>query len=244
MGTSGDTTNKKAKLSLAVLLGIASDTTIAAAAAAAAAAATCPPSMHIVEGQCTIGTAYKWITQPTTIEECCSLCAADAGKCSGFTLRNDTASRTSPGKVTCSLKTGPLGRTRPGCIASGSVAPLPPPPSPSPPPPSPSPPKPPPASGLTVSDMLLGVGGAVPVLQRNTAVSIWGTAVPGAVVKVELVGNGDLFTATADSKGNWITFGETVLCAGQSNMGMQVGPSVRKFDADNATAENAASVLY
>lgn len=144
--------------------------------------------MHIVEGQCTIGTAYKWITQPTTIEECCSLCAADAGKCSGFTLRNDTASRTSPGKVTCSLKTGPLGRTRPGCIASGSVAPLPPPPSPSPPPPSPSPPKPPPASGLTVSDMLLGVGGAVPVLQRNTAVSIWGTAVPGAVVKVELVG--------------------------------------------------------
>ena len=109
-------------------------------------------------------------------------------------------------------------------------------------------------------------------------------------VAVRCVGrNGDLFAATADSRGNWITylppqqaawnrtltisstsgssgsgsssssssnnvrsetlsipvsFGETVLCAGQSNMGMQVGPSVRGFDADNATAENAASVLY
>jgi hypothetical protein len=30
----------------------------------------------------------------------------------------------------------------------------------------------------------------------------------------------------------------------QSNMGMQVGPSVRGFDMDNATAENAASVRY
>ena len=40
-----------------------------------------------------------------------------------------------------------------------------------------------------------------------------------------------------------VSFGETVLCVGQSNMGMEVGPSVRGFDADNATAENAASVL-
>ena len=30
----------------------------------------------------------------------------------------------------------------------------------------------------------------------------------------------------------------------QSNMGMQVGPSVRGFDMDNATAENAATALY
>lgn len=112
----------------------------------------------------------------------------------------------------------------------------------------------------------------------------------GACAQCIVCRNGDLFTATADSKGNWVTylppqvaawnrtlavsssssggggssgsnirggerfqsatlsipvsFGETVLCAGQSNMGMQVGPSVRKFDADNATAENAASVLY
>jgi len=41
-----------------------------------------------------------------------------------------------------------------------------------------------------------------------------------------------------------VSFGETILCVGQSNMGMQVGPSERAFDADNATAENAASVLY
>merc|ERR1712176_1673877 len=41
-----------------------------------------------------------------------------------------------------------------------------------------------------------------------------------------------------------VSFGETLLCVGQSNMGMQVGPSERAFDADNATAENAASVLY
>ena len=41
-----------------------------------------------------------------------------------------------------------------------------------------------------------------------------------------------------------VSFGEAVLCVGQSNMGMQVGPSVRGFDADNATAENTASVRY
>jgi hypothetical protein len=41
-----------------------------------------------------------------------------------------------------------------------------------------------------------------------------------------------------------VSFGETVLCAGQSNMGMQVGPSERAFDADNATAESAATVRY
>ena len=34
---------------------------------------------------------------------------------------------------------------------------------------------------------------------------------------------------------------ECLCIQGQSNMGMQVGPSVRGFDADNATAEGAAS---
>ena len=38
-----------------------------------------------------------------------------------------------------------------------------------------------------------------------------------------------------------VSFGEVLLCVGQSNMGMQVGPSERKFDADNATAEAAAA---
>jgi len=38
-----------------------------------------------------------------------------------------------------------------------------------------------------------------------------------------------------------VSFGEVILCAGQSNMGMQVGPSERAFDADNATAESAAA---
>lgn len=41
-----------------------------------------------------------------------------------------------------------------------------------------------------------------------------------------------------------ISFGEVILCAGQSNMGMQVGPSERAFDADNATAEAAAAGRY
>merc|ERR1712048_1186309 len=35
-----------------------------------------------------------------------------------------------------------------------------------------------------------------------------------------------------------------ILCAGQSNMGMQVGPSERAFDSDNATAESAAAGRY
>ena len=145
----------------------------------ATAAATCPSSMHVVEGQCIVGTAYRFLKNTTTVDICCSLCAADAGKCSGFLLRNTTG-----GKVECVLKTGPVTQQRPGCIASGTFAPSPP---PNPPPPHPSPP-PPPTDGLTVSDMLLGVGGAVPVLQRDTTVSIWGTAAPDAVVKVELVG--------------------------------------------------------
>ena len=41
-----------------------------------------------------------------------------------------------------------------------------------------------------------------------------------------------------------LSIGEAVLCVGQSNMGMQVGPSVRAFDADNATAEGAAAGFY
>merc|ERR1712166_1169165 len=41
-----------------------------------------------------------------------------------------------------------------------------------------------------------------------------------------------------------ISFGEVILCAGRSNMGMQVGPSERAFDADNATAESAAAGRY
>lgn len=41
-----------------------------------------------------------------------------------------------------------------------------------------------------------------------------------------------------------VSFGEVILCAGQSNMGMQVGPSERAFDADNATAEAAAAERY
>jgi len=51
-------------------------------------------------------------------------------------------------------------------------------------------------------------------------------------------------TDSSGSQREVVSFGEAIFCAGQSNMGMQVGPSARGFDADNATAEAAASTRY
>ncbi len=131
-------------------------------------------------------------------------------------------------------------------------------------------------SGVAFSDMFLGAGGAVPVMQRETATTVWGTAPAGSPVNLTLSVKGQpaplaTAVATTNSSGVWlarlpaqnagwnrtltactpdacsetkVSLGETLLCVGQSNMGMQVGPSVRGFDADNSTAENAASVRY
>jgi hypothetical protein len=52
---------------------------------------------------------------------------------------------------------------------------------------------------------------------------------------------GELVVSDAAAAAVVVSFGEVLLCVGQSNMGMQVGPSERGFDADNATAEAAAA---
>lgn len=123
---------------------------------------------------------------------------------------------------------------------------------------------------LTFSDMFLGAEGTVPVVQRGVAAPVWGSAPAGTKVRVFLDGK-EAAAAVSNSSGVWlahlpqqpagynrtltaksaagsaqttVSFGEVVLCVGQSNMGMQVGPSVRGFDADNATAEGAAAGRY
>jgi hypothetical protein len=114
-------------------------------------------------------------------------------------------------------------------------------------------------------------GGAV--LQRNAIVSVWGLSSEESVslrldagldTAVSLNGpvnasgvwmlwlppqpaayNRSLTVTDASGQSTVVvSFGEAILCVGQSNMGMQVGPSVRGFDMDNATAENAASSRY
>lgn len=117
----------------------------------------------------------------------------------------------------------------------------------------------------TFGDMFLG--GAV--LQRQTHVAVWGTSsskeielsLDGAApLKVPVNSSWMWYTHLPPQKAGWnrtlqvkdsngeatvsVMFGETILCVGQSNMAMHVGPSWRDFDADNATAESKASADY
>jgi hypothetical protein len=115
-------------------------------------------------------------------------------------------------------------------------------------------------------------GGAV--LQRDVDVAVWGTSEDNKVQLQLRLPEGAASlerTIPVNASGIWLTylppqaagygyemevsdsaddvtvgisFGEVILCAGQSNMGMQVGPSERAFDADNATAEAAAAGRY
>lgn len=146
------------------------------------------------------------------------------------------------------------------CSASAAVGPPGPPTPPNPnPPPRPPPPGPPPGT-LTLSDMFLGVGGAVAVVQRDATVSVWGTGTPGTTVEVVLglgrraLGATVTASSTVNSTGGWmvwlppqpaeynrtltatvgtdkavttVSFGETILCVGQSNSALP--PPVHSF---------------
>lgn len=116
--------------------------------------------------------------------------------------------------------------------------------------------------------------GGYAVLQRGVPASVYGCARPHESVTVR-VGDDEPVTASSNAAGEWfvkiapqpsrynatlvvrasaentrsasavVSFGEVVLCSGQSNMGMSVGNNGEPhFRADNGTAECAASVAF
>jgi len=99
------------------------------------------------------------------------------------------------------------------------------------------------------------------VLQRDAPVKIWGWADPGE--KVTVIFKGKKIRTAADAKGNWsstlpatpaggpyeiqinekfvkdVLFGDVWLCAGQSNMVINMERVKEKYPADIATANNS-----
>ena len=214
-------------------------------------------------GTCYVGAAISRLPE-LDAEACCAACAADArGHCTAWEIRADQDD-------ICVLKAGaptprPSGGSSGNCSASGMVGAAPP-PGPGPPP---HPPPPPPPPGRLAFDNMFA-GGAV--LQMNTEVAVWGWNAPNTAVTLSLddkvVAHAN---TTGGSEGNYtwsarlppmpkgkgqilqvesggqrdvvtVSFGIVILCSGQSNMGMNVGPG--KFVADNGTAESAASERY
>ena len=204
---------------------------------------------------CVIGEAKKHI-RADSAAACCAACAAEEGTCVAWQLK-PLANLTN----NCALKTTVV-TFHAGNCTSGSTRPT---------PPSPAPgglafdnmflggavlqrDEHTPVWGTAA------VGAAVSVRRGDeTAVSavtnssgIWLLLLPPhpaqfnvtltASLGTSLTGGAVRNTARgATSVSVTVSFGEVLLCVGQSNMGMQVGPSERKFDADNATAEAAAA---
>eukprot|EP01043_Picozoa_sp_COSAG02_P030850 COSAG02_NODE_1989_length_10174_cov_12.502134_7_plen_332_part_00 len=231
----------------------------------AAAATPSPPSCGLpVAGPCYIGWAFKRLPN-VDARGCCAACAV-APSCAAWEIRSDEAN-------VCVLKDNSHAPVRPGgqgnCSSSGTKGPTP----PLPPPGPPGPPSPHPTGGPRFNDMLHGGAvlqrnAVVSVwgLSSETSVSLRLAAGVGTSE-----GTAESLDGPVNTSGVWmlwlppqpaaynrsltvidasgqstvvVSFGEAILCVGQSNMGMQVGPSVRGFDMDNATAENAASVRY
>lgn len=211
------------------------------------------------------GTAYKNLDLETA-EECCTHCSSDQPACAGWVFYVD--------KSRCVLKNETKHQVADDTCISGSLAPPTPSPQPSPTPgpsPAPTPTPPPPKPVVPLLDAMFQ-GGAV--LQRDAAVAVWGTSQDSKIQLQLRVPEGRAALerdVLVNASGVWLTylppqatgygyelsvsdhydkttvgisFGEVILCAGQSNMGMQVGPSERAFDADNATAEAAAAGRY
>jgi hypothetical protein len=212
-------------------------------------------------GTCYVGAAMSRLPE-LDAAACCAACAAGAeGQCSAWEIRADQDD-------VCVLKAGPQ-RPQPSgghagnCSASGTIGT-----SPPPAPPGPAPPPPPPAGGIAFDSMF--AGGAV--LQMDTEAAVWGWNAPNTAITLSLDGKAVARAApTGGSDGNFtwsaqlppiprgashtlqvesggqsdsvvVSFGIVILCSGQSNMGMAVGPG--KFVADNGTAESAASARY
>jgi len=198
--------------------------------------AMCPTTIE--KGMRITKSAYKHVSA-TTAETCCAACAQEHPQCNAWVLSSNISS-----SWRCALKSDP-GHSEPDPDSSYSGRYV-----------------------LPPSFDLMFQGGAV--LQRDTKdVPVWGTSNASEVSlyldekkiatvpvsasgqwKVYLEANAAAYNRTltvADTSGNVsviVSFGEVLICAGQSNMGMQVGPSERGFDADNGTAESAAAGRY
>eukprot|EP01048_Picozoa_sp_COSAG05_P019321 COSAG05_NODE_2996_length_2424_cov_2.078280_2_plen_574_part_00 len=203
-------------------------------------------------GTCYSGAAFKRLPE-LDARGCCEACTATP-TCESWEIRADQDDL-------CVLKAGVQVGGAGNCSKSGSKSG----------PPSPSPP--PDHSGPRINDMfhggavlqrnaLVSVWGLSTGKSVSLSLSAGGRASQGSAVSltgpVNASGVWMLFlppqpggynrtltvTDVSGSTSVTVSFGEAVLCVGQSNMGMQIGPSVRAFDADNATAENAASIRY
>lgn len=212
---------------------------------------SCPT--NISTGVCVVGVADQHV-RTNSSADCCTACTQDPA-CVAWQLRPASVSPNN-----CALKTTVIRFDSGNCTSGSMIAP----------PPGPLPPSPAPADTLAFHKMFQG--GAV--LQRDEHTPVWGTATAGTAVSVRrgdepaihTIANSSgiwllllpphpaqyniTLTATlagapaAANAAVSVSFGEVVLCVGQSNMGMQVGPSERAFDADNATAEAAAAGRY
>ena len=226
-----------------------------------AAAAAPPPQCADIggAGTCYVGHALQRLPE-LSAAACCAACAADPTKaCGAWELRADQGS-------ICVLKAPgpprPSGGPSGNCSASGTVGPA--------PSPAPSPGPSPPDSGQLAFDRMF-VGGAVLQMGPAMA-AVWGWNAPNTAITLMLDGAVVARAApTGGRDGNFtwramlppqpkgssrvlqvtsggqtasvnVSFGVVILCSGQSNMGMAVGPG--KFVADNGTAESAASARY
>jgi len=211
------------------LLGISSGATFA----------TCPDSPI---SKCIFGTAITKLAAATP-EACCRACSSNA-QCNGWQFGTE-CKYCNPQKP-CVLKDGAVTAYEGNCTSG----------VPSPPP-----------TRLAFSNVISE--GAV--LQHSQPAAVWGTgATPGKTVAVSLAGTS--VVCQANYAGNWTTtipaqpitrnvtltaatangdtvsivvsFGFVVLCSGQSNMAMPVNNKPGAFQADNGTAEVAASWRY
>ena len=176
-------------------------------------------------GTCYISVALKRI-KGLDPAACCKACQSLSG-CGVWDIRNDDGY--------CVLK-APGSKAKSGDCVSSAIGP-----SPSPPHP---PPGPRPGASLAFGRSFLAMKNSSVVLQRGVPVIVWGTASPAAKEVTLTLSGANIATAKVTSDGRWethlpaqkashmlilrasagsasisttVSFGEVIVCAGQSN---------------------------
>ena len=206
-----------------------------------------------------------------TAADCCALCAANSGLCVAWHVTPEERIGTLRCVLKSTLTRTRVGNCTYGAFVPPHPSPVPPGPSPVPPGPSPVPPSatlafhkmfmggavlqrdeytPVWGTAAPGQSVKVSLGGNVVRAVTNSS-GIWLVHLPPQPAQYNVSLSVSLQTAShpvvsaaTESVQTVVSFGEVILCAGQSNMGMQVGPSERGFDADNATAEAAAAYRY